>query len=203
MTSFAKRWLFGELPLVDRIAWSIFFALATGACTQIAIHLPFTPIPVTLQVLAVLLSGLVLGSRWGAISQIQYLAMGAIGMPVFAGFKAGAAAFFGPTGGYLLGFVAGAYVAGLIFERLQNSTRLAAFIAGVAGILAIYSPGFTWLSVWLRFSGVGSIGGALHGAFVMGVAPFIVVDALKAVAAASLATGGRWGRGLIRDFRGI
>src|SRR5512138_1361 len=112
------------LPNADvrtHLILAFLFTVATAVSAQISFRLWFSPVPVTLQVLAVILSGLVLGSRWGAISQIQYLALGAAGAPVFANWTGGPMAFIGPSGGYLIGFVFGAYAAGWIFERLRKS----------------------------------------------------------------------------------
>lgn len=177
------------------------FAGVTAACSQISFHLWCTPVPVTLQVLAVILSGLVLGRKWGAISQIQYLTMGAIGMPIFAGFKAGPTAFVGPTGGYLIGFVVGAYAAGWMFERLDGRTQFAAWLAGFVGIAGVYAFGSTWLAVWLMFMGASSWSVAMMNSYRLGIVPFIGVDLLKAIGASSLALGGRFGKGLIDNFR--
>ena len=153
-----------------------FMTAVTVVAAQVSFHVWFTPVPVTLQVLAVILSGLVLGSKWGAISQIQYLALGAAGAPVFADWTGGPAAFVGPRGGYLIGFVAGAYVAGWAFERLRKS-NLAAWAGGISGIAAIYLFGACWLSIWLK---------SIPMAITMGIVPFIGVDIIKAAVAASL-----------------
>lgn len=184
-----------------KVIAALFFAGVTAACSQIALHLPYTPVPVTLQTMAVVLSGLVLGRKWGAISQIQYLGMGAIGMPVFSGFTGGLLPFAGPSGGYLIGFVAGAYAAGWLFERFQSKTSAAAWIAGVLGIAGIYAFGSAWLAVWLMCTGAASWGAAMVASYRLGIVPFIGIDILKAIAASSLALGGRWSKGLIHNFR--
>jgi len=86
---------------------------AVGAC----IHIPIAPVPIVLFTLFVLLSGLLLGSRWGLASIALYLLVGAIGMPVFAGGRGGFAHFFGPTGGYLFGFALSAWITGFISDE--------------------------------------------------------------------------------------
>ena len=184
-----------------RLLAALSFAVATAACAQIWI--PLRPVPVTLQVLGVILSGLILGSRWGAISQLQYLAIGAIGLPVFAGWKAGPAAFAGPSGGYLFGFVLGAFAAGWIFERLEGRTRLAPWAAGIAGIAGVYALGAPWLSIWLRCFDGQPWNACIPGAWRLGILPFIVIDLLKAAVASGLALGGRWGCGLLQTFRNL
>ena len=184
-----------------RLLAAVFFTAATAACAQVSFRLWFTPVPVTLQVLAVILSGLVLGSRWGAISQIQYLAIGAIGLPVFANWTGGPAAFVGPSGGYLFGFVVGAFATGWVFERLGGRSSLASWAGGIAGIAGIYLPGACWLAIWLGITGGQPAQACLRGAWQFGIVPFIGIDLLKAAAASGLALGGRSGRGLIHSFR--
>src|SRR5689334_22502878 len=99
---------------------SLGFAGLTAICAQMAFRLPWTPVPVTLQVFAVLMSGLMLGRKLGALAQLEYLVIGLMGAPVFAGFTGGPAALLGPSGGYLPGFVLGAYFAGLVWERSRS-----------------------------------------------------------------------------------
>lgn len=200
MESFGRTTTISGSNVRTQILTTFFFAAVTAVCAQVSFRLWFSPVPITLQVLGVLLSGLVLGSRLGALSQISYLAMGAMGLPVFAGFTGGPAAFAGPTGGYLIGFVIGAFAAGLIFEKLGGSTKLAAWAGGIAGILGIYIPGALWLAVWIGLMGQRSLEACVLGAWQLGIVPFIGVDILKAAAASGLALGGRSGYGLIRSF---
>lgn len=177
------------LPNADvrtHLLLAFFFAVATAASAQISFRLWFSPVPVTLQVMTVILTGLVLGSRWGAISQVQYLAMGAMGLPVFSEFKAGPAAFAGPTGGYLLGFVLGAFAAGWVFERLSTRSW-AAWLGGIAGIAAIYLFGASWLTVWMSATTSQPVSMCVRNAWVLGAVPFIGVDLLKAIAASAMA----------------
>jgi biotin transport system substrate-specific component len=172
------------------LAVSLAFTGITVACAQIGFHVPWTPVPITLQVFAVLLSGLVLGRKLGAISQIQYLLLGLAGAPVFYGFIGGPAALLGPSGGYLPGFVLGAYVTGMMWERSRSRSTMAAVTAGAAGTVFIYAVGVIWLSVYLTaFKGESMA----WKAWLYGVAPFIGVDAVKAVAAALVVTGRRSG----------
>jgi biotin transport system substrate-specific component len=177
---------------------TLLFTGITAVSAQIAIPLGFTPVPITLQVFGVLLSGLALGSRWGAISQMQYLALGALGFPVFAGLSGGPAAFFGASAGYLIGFVPGAFIAGWAFERMGAKSRFGAWVAGIAGVCVIYLCGASWLAVWLSMFSSKDL--TLRAVWALGIAPFIGVDLLKAIAASGLAIGGRAGRGLIRSF---
>lgn len=180
------------------ILGSLAFTGITAASAQIAIPLGFTPVPVTLQVLAVLLSGLVLGSRWGAVSMMQYLALGALGMPVFAGLSGGPAPLCGPTAGYLVGFVPAAFAAGWIMERFDSRSRFGAWLAGIAGIGVIYVCGASWLSVWMAMFSSSEV--TLRTVWMAGIAPFIGIDLLKAITASGLAVGGRAGSTLIRSL---
>ena len=165
------------------------FALLTalGALLQINIG----PVPITLQVLFVLLSGLVLGSRLGALSQVEYLAIGFAGAPVFAGGKSGLIALLGPTGGYLAGFVAGAYLAGLVAESAGRPGRVRFFLAGLLGTAAIYISGMVWLSTWFAIGHGTNWLAELSSAWQFGVLPFIGVDVVKAVVASGVTLSGR------------
>ena len=160
---------------------------ALGALVQI----PIGPVPITLQVLFVLLSGLVLGSRLGALSQVEYLAMGLAGAPVFAGGKAGLVHLLGPTGGYLVGFVAMAYVTGLIAESAARPGRVRLFVAGLVGIPVLYLSGAFWLATWFAIANGTSWVAEMGSAWQFGVLPFIVPDAVKALVASGVALSGR------------
>jgi len=153
------------------------FAAAVGAASQIAIPLPWTPVPLTLQPMLVILAGMLLGPMAGAISMTLYLVAGAAGLPVFAPMGApGVARFLGPTGGYLIAYPVAAYVAGL---RAQKSISFAGrWIAGVAGIAIIYVGGVGQL--WMVS------GGGIARALQLGVAPFAALDVLKAFIAAAI-----------------
>ena len=164
-----------------RVAAIIIFATITALAARVTIHLPFTPVPITLQTLAVVLSGLVLGSRAGALAQLTYLGLLATGLPLDAN-GLGIAAFFGPTAGYLLGFVPAAYVAGWLAERFAARTWWGNFAAAVAGMLLLYLVGASWLALVL---------GSWQTAWLAGVAPFILLDLGKAALAAGVAESGK------------
>ena len=165
-------------------------AALTAVCARTSFHLPFTPVPVTLQVFAVLLCGLTLGSRVGAASQMLYFAAGAAGLPVFSDAR-GAAALLGPTGGYFVGFVAAAFCAGLIMESIRSRPVPAAALGSAAGIFLIYFFGASWLLVWLVGTEGQEFGPALRSAWILGALPFVGVDCLKAVVAAAIALGAK------------
>ncbi len=157
------------------------FAAITALSARITIPLPFTPVPITLQPLAVVLSGLVLGARAGAAAQLVYLGLIVTGLPLDAR-GLGPAAFFGPTAGYLIGFVPAAFVAGWLEEQFSAQSWWGNFLAAIAGMLVIYLVGASWLAVML---------GSMEKAWLGGVAPFILLDLVKAVVAASVAESGK------------
>ena len=164
------------------------FAIATALSAHVRIPLPFTPVPITLQTLVVLLAGLTLGAGGGAASQTLYLGAGLAGLPVFA---AGAGAVFGPTGGYLIGFALAAAVAGAIARRREDAAGIALGFA--AGTVVIYACGVTWLCALTHQP--------VAGVVAVGVLPFLAGDALKLVAAVGLARVARpaWRAALRED----
>jgi len=167
-----------------RVALGLGFALLTWAGARVSVPLPFTPVPGTLQTLAVLLAGGLLGARAGAASQAAYLLMGVAGLPVFALPGAGPAYFLGPTGGYLAGFVAAAYASGWLITRLRGLGVRGAAISFLAGSAALHACGFAWLSVVL---------GDPAAAWRAGVLPFLLFDLAKVVAATGIHAGyQRW-----------
>lgn len=153
------------------------FVLFTAVGARLAVHLPGTPVPVTMQTLFVVLAGIALGPRDGFAAMLSYLALGAAGAPVFAVPVPGPAALFGPTGGYLAMFPAAAALAGATARAISG--RLGVFAAALAGSAAILAGGACYL---------GLIGGWGAGAtLTMGVWPFAAGELLKAGLAAGLA----------------
>jgi biotin transport system substrate-specific component len=163
------------------LAITVIFAAITALTARITIPLPFTPVPITLQTLAVVLSGLVLGARGGALAQLLYLGMIATGLPLDAR-GLGPAAFVSPTAGYLIGFVPAAFVAGWLAERLTARRWWGNFVAALAGMTLVYLLGASWLAVML---------GSWQKAWLGGVAPFILLDLGKTAIAAGVAESGK------------
>ena len=155
----------------------MFVALAA----QVAIRLPFSPVPITGQTLAVLMVGALLGSRRGAWSLLAYLLEGLVGLPVFAAGASGPSYLLGPTGGYLFGFIAAAFVIGWLAERGWDRRVGTTALAMVAGNVAIYLCGICWLAFY-----VGA------RALALGLFPFLAGDVVKLVLAATLLPLG-WG----------
>jgi len=156
-------------------------ALLVATIAQMKIPLPFTPVPLTGQTFAVLLVGAALGSKRGAASLSLYMVFGAVGLPFFAGGASGLAYLSGPTLGYLVGFIAAAYVIGRLAERgLERSVRTS-LVPFLVGTLVIYTFGVGWLTVLFGF----------EKALALGVLPFLVGDTTKLVLAA-LALPAAW-----------
>ena len=149
---------------------------------QVKIPLPFTPIPLTGQTFAVLLVGATLGPKRGIASMVLYLALGALGLPFFAGGAHGLKVITGATGGYLVGFIVSAYVIGLLAERGLERSMRTSVIPFLVGTVVIYVCGVAWLAGVL-----GSFGKAVTA----GLVPFVVGDIVKLVAAA-LALPAAW-----------
>ncbi|MCD6472367.1 biotin transporter BioY [Candidatus Aerophobetes bacterium] len=161
----------------DIMGVSIFVAL-TSLGAFVRIPLPFTPIPITLQTLFVLLSGVILGSKLGGISQFLYLFLGAIGLPIFAGATGGLAYLAGPTGGYIIGFVLAACITGKVAGKPKNNF-FHIILAMSLGTVVIYLAGGLGLIYTLKI-GIKEI-------FYLGIAPFISGDIIKLTAAALIA----------------
>ncbi len=149
--------------LTQDVAAVLAASLLIALSAWLRVTLPFSPVPVTAQTLAVLLAGVVLGPQRGALAVLTYLLQGVVGLPVFAGGTAGLAVLFGPTGGYLLGFVAAASVAGWLHERGYGALAL------ILGNVTIYLMGVSWLAL-----GVGP-----EAAVSLGLLPFIPGDLVK------------------------
>jgi biotin transport system substrate-specific component len=158
-------------------------AAVTAVAAQITIPLPFSPVPFTLQVLAVILSGLLLGPRYGALAQAIYVLVGAIGVPVFAGFRGGLGIVLGPTGGYLISYPAAAAIAGFAAYAAASAVRRralwASFLWGCVGLAVIYAVGATWLAAVTDLP--------FAAALAQGVLPFVPLDLVKVALAALVA----------------
>ena len=152
------------------------FSLVTALSAQVAIPLPFSPVPLTGQTFGVLLTGALLGPRLGACALLLYLAEGSAGLPFFAGGTFGAARLLGPTGGYLLSYPLAAALVGLLAERGWDRRPPTMLAAMLIGSLVVFALGAADLA---RF--VGS-----HNALMLGVWPFLPGDVLKALLAAGL-----------------
>jgi len=169
-----------EHPAVTTAAMlilSFLGACLTGLLAQIRLPIPGTPVPVTGQVMAVLVCGALLGSGYGAFSQILYVGLGILGMPWFTGGDSGYLVLAGPTGGYLIGFVVAALFVGTTSERGKAAKSVGGQTRRMlAAVCLIYFFGVVHLIVTMQI-GVAT-------AFAWGVLPFIAGDVVKAIMAA-------------------
>jgi biotin transport system substrate-specific component len=156
-------------------------AALTAVAAQWRVLLPFTPVPITGQTFAVLLTGAALGWKLGATGQLLYVAVGALGAPVFSDASGGFDVIVGATGGYLLGFVFAAGVVGWMAELRQDRTFATMFTAFILGSVVIYIFGAIGLMISAEMSVVGAVEA--------GVVPFLLGDLLKAAAAGILLPG--------------
>ena len=157
------------------VALVIGAAVLTGLVAQVSLPLPFTPVPVTLQTLTVLLAGAALGPIRGGLSMLLYLVAGVAGVPWFSQQESGWAL---ATFGYIIGFVVAATLVGALARRGADRTVLGAAFLMVLGNLVIYAIGVAWLANWIPLD--------MPAAMQAGMWPFLIGDALKIVLAAGL-----------------
>jgi len=175
-TAVATRYHLDEVALGRRLVYMLTFNILLIASSYIQIPLPFSPVPITAQTMAVLACGLFLGPVAGALTVLAYLIEGAAGLPVFAGGGAGLARIFGPTGGYLAGFVFGAYFVGLVSEKSKSMNYIKLLATLTGGTIMIFVPGLVAVSMFVP-----------HGqALNLGLYPFIPGAVVKIIATASL-----------------
>ena len=167
-----------------RIGAVLFITALTAAAAQVSIPLPFTPVPLTLQPMIVLLGGAALGSRLGMTSQVLYLLAGIAGLPVFATspvLPQGILRLLGPTGGFLMAYPFAAFLTGWLAERGFDRRYVTSVVAMAAGLAIIFACGLAWFAWFARPQAVG-LAAALRLAFY----PFLAVDAFKILVAASV-----------------
>ena len=167
---------FNLKPLV----FAALFAALTAAVSPFKIPLGFTPVPITLQTLVVLMSGAMLGPVYGALAMILYVVVGVLGLPVFAGGGSGIGAILGPTGGYLISYFIAAYAIGKTLQLRKQPKYLDYVVAMIAGTIIIYVLGAGWALV--------VVPGLTFLAVLVGwVLPFIIGDTIKLLIAAYIA----------------
>ena len=162
--------------VVSDVILVVLASLATALAAQAEIRLPWTPVPVSGQSFAVLLSGLVLGSRRAFLAQLLYLSYGAAGLPVFSGGAAGLIKFMGPTGGYLIAFPFAALLTGFLAERGWDRKPITMFAAMLLGSTVIFALGLAQLSRFVPAEGL----------LAAGLVPFIPGDLIKSALAAGV-----------------
>lgn len=157
-------------------------ALFTALTAQIVVHLGFTPVPLTGQTFAVLTVGGVLGARRAIASQALYWALGAIGLPFYAGAKGGWSMATGATAGYFFGFVVAAGIIGWFAERRNDRNYISSLASLTMGTAIIYTLGALWLAHSLHIA----VARGDNSAIELGVTPFLVGDAIKLALAAAV-----------------
>ena len=173
------KWRF-ESTFMNKFVLALGFACLTGLLAQARFYLPYTPVPVTGQVFAVLLSGVILGKWYGGLSQGLYAGIGAAGIPWFNGLKGGLDVLTGVTGGYIIGFIAAALVIGWFTDRYVRSRSITGmFSLMLIGIAIIYFFGVVQLSIVLGINA--------QKAIELGAIPFIGVDIYKALIVCAIA----------------
>lgn len=171
----------GTSSIVTDIAFIAAGAALTAGAAQIVI--PMWPVPITGQTFAVLLVGTSLGALRGSLSMVLYIALGAMGLPVFAEGASGLAKIVGPTGGYLLGFVLAAALTGWLAQLQWDRKVLKTILSFLLGTVVIYAIGLPWLSAYLGTVGApNDLGATLQ----VGLYPFIPGDIIKALVAGGL-----------------
>jgi biotin transport system substrate-specific component len=176
------KWRY-ELNFLYKLILSLSFACFTGLLAQFRFYIPGTPVPVTGQVFGVILAGVMMGT-WGGISQLMYVGIGAAGVPWFAGFNYGFGYIFGPTGGYLVGFILAAFFIGFIVDRYLKSRKFLSMMVLMffSIFVLIYIPGLIYLYI---YTGATL---SITKLLTMCVLPFLAADLVKAIVAASIAT---------------
>ncbi len=172
----------GRRTLSARSAAAAAFVALISAGAWLSIPMPLSPVPVVLQNLFVILAGLALGPATGSLSVLAYLGLGAAGLPLFSGAAGGIGHLLGPTGGYLLGFLPAALVAGLIgYPRSQDARPQLArlLLASLLGMLLVYPTGLAWLAIRTELGG--------QALLAAGLLPFLPGDLAKATLAALIA----------------
>jgi biotin transport system substrate-specific component len=164
------------------ITLTALFAVLLAFFSILSIPLPFSVVPITLQVFVVFLIVNLLGSYYGTLACLIYLLMGVSGLPVFAGGSAGPGVLFGPLGGYLMAFPIASLLGGQISGKVSKSKTIDLIrvsLASTISLVMIYAIGVLWLAESTRFS--------IAHAIIVGALPFVPVDAIKAIIAIPLA----------------
>lgn len=168
-----RREFAARSPLVTDIVLSVGGAMVIILATQITVNLPFTPVPITGQTFGVLIASMLLGRTRAVAAVALFLTAGIMGAPVFANFMS-ITALVGPSAGYLLGFIPMAYLAGLLAEKGWTLSYLGAITTGIVTHTIVLCIGALVLAAFVGIS----------NAWAMGVAPFLIGDIVKSIAAA-------------------
>lgn len=181
------RWRY-NLAFMKKMTLALGVACLVGLLAQVKFLLPWTPVPVTGQTFAVLLAGVLLGSRWGGVSMAMYIIFGMAGVPWFVGFSGGFGVVLGPSGGYLIGFILAALFLGYFTDNFTKSRNFFSMLILMlfANFVLIHLPGLLQLGLWLHISNITEL--TFWKLLSMGTIPFAFGDILKIIAAAAFAT---------------
>ena len=177
-----------NLSITNKLLLTFTMAVLTGILAQVKIFLPFTPIPITGQTFAVLLSGILLGRYWGGASQLFYVVLGAIGLPWFSELSGGISVLLGPNGGYLFGFILSSALIGYTvdkFPKMRNFIPMLIILL-IANFGLIYIPGLLQLNLWFKSALAQNL--SLTQLISIGALPFLAGDLLKITLAAGIAS---------------
>jgi biotin transport system substrate-specific component len=181
------RWRAG-LGIAEKIIFSAIFAAAVAVSAQVRIPLPWTPVPITAQTITVFAGAVILGRYWGGIGFLLYIIMGMAGLPVFAGFKSGAAALIGPTGGYLAGFAISAFLIGYLTDKyvITRKPLNLLIIMLISNFAFVHLIGMIQLYLWMDIAAGNHF--SLKEIFLAGSFPFIAGDIVKIIISAFTAS---------------
>ncbi len=169
-----------QLSIPKKLVMAVCMAVLTGLLAQVRVYFDWSPVPITGQILAVLLAGVLLGKNWGGASMALYATLGVAGIPWFAGFTSG----LGATGGYLIGFILAALFIGYFTDKYVKSRYFVSMFGLMvfASLILVYVPGLIWLGVWMK--AVTGTTVSIVTLLSMGVMPFIIGDIVKCFGAA-------------------
>lgn len=177
-----KATIYQPFSVTKPLGYSVLFAALTALGAWVEV--PMVPVPMTMQTCAVLLSGALLGARWGAVSQIIYV-VGGLFLPIYAGGATGIATLFGATGGYLLSFPIAAFLTGVALRSTTIETQLHVLFVRVFVVsLVIMSVGTVWLQVALNLSFAQAVS--------LGFVPFIIGDVIKCMLVVAMVKADKW-----------
>lgn len=165
--------------ILGKLVLALAFAILTGLFAQLKFYLPWTPVPVTAQTLVVLTSGVLLGSRWGGLSQFIYVGMGVASFNWFATGKVILLYFWGPSFGYLVGFIFAAVFTGFVVENFKDKLSPMKFFGVLMAInfIMIYIPGMIVLGLWNQQVNGNAVN--LYNVIVLGCLSFLPLDMIK------------------------
>jgi len=160
---------------IRTMALCALFAALSAALSQVSI--PIGPVPINITHVSLFIGAGLLGAKYGALSQIVFVLLGAVGVPVFSGFSGGISVILGPTGGFIIGYIGCTFVTGLIIGRFGKSIKVS-MLAMYCGWIVTYAFGVLWY-MYIMQTGIAA-------AFLVCVAPFLLADIPKTVLSAVL-----------------